>query len=72
MRDQIRGIKSAMIGAGDAEGEHGERAAVNKEGMLAELKGKFNRDVVGEICDQVNAAAGGEGVAQTHVIEDDR
>jgi len=42
-----------MIGANDVEGQNTERAAMNKDGLLSELKGKFGREVVEEMLDRV-------------------
>lgn len=55
VRDQIRNIKQNMIAPADAEGDAGERAAVSKEGMLAELKGKFGKELVSEVLERTGA-----------------
>lgn len=53
VRDQIRAIKSAHHSADDVEGGGSQFAALNKEGMLAQLKGKFGKELVAEMMDRV-------------------
>lgn len=56
VRDHIRQIKHEMIGSTDAEGGSSEQAAINKDGMLAELKGKFGKEVLAEMIDRTGVA----------------
>jgi len=56
VRDQIRQIKSAMVDPADVDGFGAEGAAMNKEGMLSELRGQFGRDVVGQVLDRTAVA----------------
>jgi len=58
VRDHIRQIKQDMIAPADAAGANSEQAAVNKDGLLAELKGKFGREVVQEMLDRTAVANG--------------
>lgn len=50
-RDHIRNIKRAMTGIDDIQGPASANAVLSKEEMLAELKGKLNRDIVSELHD---------------------
>jgi len=59
VRDQIRQIKHNMIAPADAEGDAGEQAAISKEGMLAELKGKFGKELVSEVLERTGATDAG-------------
>merc|ERR1711988_1178327 len=57
VRDSIRQIKQDMYDATDVVGPHSEQAAVNKDGLLSELKGKFGREVVTEMLHRAQGGA---------------
>merc|ERR1711988_2069005 len=57
VRDGIRQIKQDMYDATDVVGPHSEQAAVNKDGLLSELKGKFGREVVTEMLHRAQGGA---------------
>jgi len=67
VRDQIRQVKAAAAQLDDVNGAQSEAVAINKEEMLAEIKGRFGKELVAETLERL--AVGDSDTQPPHQVD---